>query len=98
MKISCLGSSCPKKFSDEEIRHFIIEEKVWNKYTKFKISKKKIQARSYVNCPVPDCEEVLYVDPATFDDFCMECDEGHQFCARCKNEGWHRPEECKKVK
>ena len=94
-----MGAGCAKRFSDEEVRYFITDDKIWNKYAKFKVNQQKVseRGRNYVNCPFPDCEEVMIIDPAIFDDFCMECDEGHQFCARCKNEGWHRPEECKKV-
>jgi len=98
LKISCLEAGCSKKFSDDEVRHFVKDEGNWNKFVKFKINKQKtiIGGHNYVNCPIPDCEEVMMIDPAVMMDFCMECDEGHQFCARCKNEGWHPPEDCKR--
>jgi len=93
-----MEAGCTRKFTDDDVRYFVKDDPNWNKFVKFKINKQKtaVGGSNYVNCPYPDCEEVMMIDPQIIWDFCMECDEGHQFCARCKNEGWHPPEECKK--
>lgn len=98
-----MGIKCQKVFTDDEVRYFIKDEQIWEKYVKFKnnqITHMKVSkmGKNYVNCPYPDCEEIMIVDHSILDDFCLECENGHQFCARCKNLGWHRIEECKKVK
>jgi hypothetical protein len=101
--IKCLYGGCPKTFIDEEVKNFVSPE-VFKKYRKFKISQMKLNNpdKNYVNCPHPDCEEILDVDvdgdaAQNEEEMLMECGYGHKFCARCKTEGWHKKKDCKNV-
>jgi hypothetical protein len=51
---------------------------------------------NYINCPYPDCEDILE-SPQDPKDSMIECTLGHQFCAKCKTVGWHIIGKCKSV-
>lgn len=97
--IKCLYGGCPKTFVDEEIKEFITPE-MFTKYRKFKLSQMRLNNpdKNYMNCPIPDCEEILDIDVAEEGEYRMECAEGHQFCSKCMSPGWHKPSECHNVK
>jgi hypothetical protein len=68
-----MGVKCSKIFTDDEVRYFITDDKMWEKYAKFKnnqITQMKVtkMGKNYVNCPHPDCEEIMIVEHALFDD------------------------------
>ena len=95
--IKCLYGGCPKTFIEEEIRAYVSSE-IYSKYRKFKMSQLKLNNPNinYVNCPTPDCEEIVdYEIPADPKDTLIECNIGHKFCAKCKTEGWHKKGKCK---
>ncbi len=73
---------------------------MYAKYRKFKITQLKLNnpEKNYVNCPFPDCEEIIDADLVEDEeDFMKECNEGHKFCLNCKSLGWHKSSKCKNV-
>lgn len=97
--LKCLSEGCERLFSDEEIKNFV-DCTIYLKYRKFKINQLKLQKNNesniIVNCPHPDCEEVIEYDSKEEECF-VECAIKHKFCVKCKTEGWHRKSECKTV-
>ena len=96
--IKCLYGGCPKTFVDEEVKEFVTPE-IFYKYRKFKLTQMKLNNpdKVYINCPFPDCEEIIDVESMQEPDSMMECNFGHKFCARCKMTGWHQNGKCKNV-
>jgi hypothetical protein len=50
-----------------------------------------------MNCPFPDCEETVDVDPLGLRIF-VECEKNHKSCTKCKSVGWHDQKSCDNVK
>lgn len=50
-----------------------------------------------INCPYPDCEEIITIDP-TYENRFFTCDNMHEFCSLCKSIGWHQENDCMRVK
>ena len=97
--IKCLYGGCPKTFVDDEIKVYVTVD-IFKKYRKFKISQLKLNHpdKNYVNCPFPDCEEILDMESVPESDSMIECNLGHKFCAKCKTVGWHKKGNCSNVK
>ena len=93
LKIKCLMGGCPKKYLDEEIKMNVSEE-VYKKYKKFKNEQIKLNNpnKKYVNCPYPNCEELVEVTN-TEEEF-VTCISGHQFCYKCHQLGTHKKGKC----
>jgi hypothetical protein len=91
MTIKCLMGGCPRLFTDEEIKTYI-DGDTFYKYRRFKLAQLKFNNlnKNYVNCPYPDCEDILEYDQVIHEDPMIECENKHQFCAKCKSVGWHR--------
>jgi hypothetical protein len=89
--IKCLYGGCPKTFIDEEIKEFV-DHNLFMKYRKFKFSQMRLSnsERNYINCPIPDCEELLDIDSFEQGQIKLECSEGHKFCSKCMTPGWHQ--------
>ena len=49
-----------------------------------------------MNCPHPDCEHTEVYD-LNLNQINFQCESGHKFCAKCKNEVWHEDEKCSRV-
>lgn len=95
LNIRCLYGGCPREFTKEEIKNFVTPE-YWRKYRKFWTSKSAILGPDYKNCPHPDCDQVVQIDPMEVQIF-NECDDNHKFCSKCLEEGWHQNGRCEKV-
>jgi hypothetical protein len=95
--IKCLYGGCPKTFLEEEIRQFVSDELLL-KFKKFKVAQMRLinQSSNYINCPYPDCEDLIDYTQDTKESM-IECAYGHQFCAQCKTLGWHKLGKCKSV-
>ena len=94
LNIRCLLGGCPKIYSEEEIK-VNVDEKTFKKYKKFLNAQIKLNNpdKNYVNCPFPDCEELVDADEGE-DDF-LECNKGHIFCSKCHQLGRHKKGKCK---
>ena len=89
--INCLIGGCVRNFTDEEIKNYMDAE-LFYKYRRFKLSQLRFVNfnRNYVNCPFPDCDEILEFDPLIHEDPKLECENRHKFCAICKTVDWHK--------
>lgn len=97
IQIKCLYGGCPRVFTNEEVK-INVDEIVWNKYRKFLIQKFKLNNSDQLqmNCPFPNCEEIVAIDPLEKQIF-VECEQDHKFCSKCKEVGWHEDGRCEKV-
>ena len=93
LDIKCLLGGCPKRYSEEEI-NANVEEEVFKKYKKFKNIQIKLSNpnKIYVNCPFPDCEEI--VDCTNPESEFMTCNNNHIFCYKCHKLGKHPKGKC----
>ena len=93
LDIKCLLGGCPKRYSEEEI-NANVEEEVFKKYKKFKNIQIKLSNpnKIYVNCPFPDCEEI--VDCTNPESEFMICNNNHIFCYKCHKLGKHEKGKC----
>lgn len=74
---------------------------IFRKYKRFKREQIRLKSpeKSFLFCPVPDCDEMVEIDndKDINEDPFFECDKGHKFCGKCKTPGWHRAEKCNDV-
>jgi hypothetical protein len=98
LQVKCLYGGCPRLFTNEEVRA-IVDDELWNKYRKFLLQKLRLNQPdvALMNCPYPDCEEIVEIDPLERQIF-VECDVEHKFCSKCKEIGWHQEGRCEKVR
>jgi len=97
--IKCLYGGCAKTFIDEEIRSYV-DPDIYGKYRKFKLSQMRMNnpGRNYINCPTPDCEEMIDISDIDSNNTKIICQLNHKFCARCMMPGWHENgSKCKNV-
>lgn len=81
----------------EEIVNHIVDQKHSKKYIKFyKEQIRRINANNVVNCPFPDCVDIVNIDP-TYENRFFTCENMHEFCSLCKRVGWHQESECSRV-
>ena len=92
-----MSGGCPKTFTEDEIRLYVHKE-IFYKYKKFKFSQILLNNvdKNYINCPTPDCAEILEYDIMEEENF-LKCNAGHPFCAKCKTVGWHKKGKCNDV-
>jgi hypothetical protein len=98
--IKCLYGGCLKTFVDEEVKLYISPE-LFRKYRKFKATQLKLSnpERNFINCPTPNCEELIDANTVEFGENKIECEKGHKFCCKCMNPGWHsQGSKCRNVK
>lgn len=97
LNIKCLYPECPQCFTNEDIKQ-IVSTDMWIKYKKILLQKLKLNQDSIklMNCPSPDCEDIVEVDPYGKQIF-VECSHGHKFCSMCQECEWHQLGKCKKV-
>ena len=69
-----------------------IDGDMFFKYRRFKLGQLKFNNlnKNYVNCPYPDCDEILEYDQVVHEEPMLECENKHRFCANCKSVGWHK--------
>ena len=93
LDIKCLLGGCPKRYTEEEIEENVSEE-VFKKYKKFKNIQIKLTNpnKLYINCPFPDCEEI--VDCTNPESDFIECNNHHIFCYKCHKLGKHEKGKC----
>lgn len=96
LDIKCLYGGCPKKYSNEEIKANVTQE-VYSKFIKFYNEQIKLSNpnKLYVNCPSPNCEEI--VDCDICEDEFAECEQKHVFCYKCHYLGRHKKGKCQNV-
>jgi hypothetical protein len=97
LKIKCLYGGCTKIFTNEEIQ-MMVNPEIWQKYKKFSNQKLRMTGNEMfmMNCPSPNCDEIVEIDPVGKKIF-LTCENGHSFCSKCKNVGWHEEENCSQV-
>jgi hypothetical protein len=86
---------------EEEIKLYV-DDRTFQKYKKFKLAQIRLNNpnKNYINCPIPDCEEIIETDPnhaGAAEDTFLQCLEGHKFCSRCKSPQWHVGGKCQNV-
>lgn len=91
-----MKGGCPIPI-DETIIIFIVDEKNKKKYKKFSKQQKIKRGRNIMNCPFPDCDELIEIDPKFKKRF-YRCENHHNVCSVCKSNKIHNEFECKKVK
>ena len=93
LDIKCLLGGCPKRYTDEEIQANVTDE-VYKKYKKFRNIQIKLcnPNKIYINCPFPDCEEI--VDCTNPESDFVECNNHHIFCYKCHKLGKHEKGKC----
>ncbi len=93
LDIKCLLGGCPKRYTDEEIQANVTDE-VYKKYKKFRNIQIKLcnPNKIYINCPFPDCEEI--VDCTNTESDFVECNNHHVFCYKCHKLGRHEKGKC----
>ena len=93
LDIKCLLGGCPKRYNDEEIQANVTEE-IFKKYKKFRNIQIKLcnPNKIYINCPFPDCEEI--VDCTNPESDFVECNNHHIFCYKCHKLGKHEKGKC----
>jgi hypothetical protein len=98
LQLRCLYGGCPRLFTNEEVRS-IVDEELWAKYKKFLWQKLKLSQPNValMNCPFPDCDDIVEIDPLERQIF-VECEFEHKFCSKCKEIGWHQDGKCEKVR
>jgi hypothetical protein len=97
MNIRCIYGGCPRVFTNEEVKANV-DDDLWEKYRKFLVQKLKLNQPNVpmMNCPYPDCDDIVEIDPLERQIF-VECDYEHKFCSKCKEVGWHEEGRCEKV-
>jgi hypothetical protein len=93
--MKCLQAGCKNIIPDNIIKENVAVD-YFGKYVKFKRRSVFLEnlKKGFIPCTAPDCEEwVGYRDGG--DPF-VECNEGHKFCAKCK-EDWHKRQDCRNV-
>ena len=93
ISITCLMGGCPHKYTSKEIKSNVSPD-IYYKYRKFKNEKVKLSNhnKAYVNCPYPDCDEI--VDCENNSNGFVQCENNHIFCMKCKQLGRHKNNKC----
>jgi len=95
LNINCLNGGCPIKINEKMI-YLIVDEKFKKKYTRFYKEQNKKLSKNIINCPYPDCDDLIEFDP-TYKTRFYKCENKHNFCSLCKNTQSHNESKCKKV-
>lgn len=96
LDIKCLYGGCPKKYSNDEIKANVVPE-IYSKFLRFYNEQIKLSNpnKLFVNCPSPNCEEI--VDCDNCEDEFAECEQRHVFCYKCHFLGKHKRGKCQNV-
>ena len=79
--IKCMNHECNKNISDEFIlKHISEDNKLIEKYIKFKKRSDIIKDKNKKLCPNPDCDSFLKKTEKTK---YTKCENGHQYCFEC---------------
>ena len=93
-----MHGGCPVKINEQIINH-IVDKKHARKFAKFYKEQYKIKknSKNIMNCPSPDCDDLIVIDP-TYENRFYTCERRHNFCSVCKTIGFHDESKCSKVK
>lgn len=97
MNMRCASYNCPRIFTNTEIEE-IVKEDVYQKYKKFFTRKANLHIHCEeiaIQCPFPDCEEILFFERRTHINAKLVCANGHKFCGKCGDLSWHSGYNCK---
>ena len=90
--INCMQNKCKTKLSSEFIiKHLHNDERLINKYNKFKKRNELYGDPNVKFCPIPDCDS--YVRRSNEKEKYVTCENGHNFCFIC-NKNWHGKKLC----
>jgi hypothetical protein len=90
-KITCMQFKCPSEFDDNFIiSHLAGDEKLIQKYKKFKLRNQLYSDENVKFCPVKNCESYARKEG---ENKYVTCLEGHQFCFQC-SKPWHGNKKC----
>ena len=93
-KITCMQFKCPHEFDEKFIiSHLAGDEKLINKYKKFKLRNDLYKDENVKFCPIKDCESYARKEG---DNKYVTCLEGHKFCFQCSNP-WHGDKKCEEI-
>ena len=89
--ITCMQNKCPTILNSEFIiSHLKGDERLINKYKKFKLRNDLYSDPNVKFCPIPDCESYAKKEG---DNKYVQCLEGHKFCFEC-SKPWHGKKKC----
>ena len=93
-KITCMQFKCPHEFEEKFIiSHLNGDEKLINKYKKFKLRNNLYNEENIKFCPIKDCDSYARKEG---DNKYVTCLEGHKFCFECSNP-WHGKKKCQEI-
>ena len=80
-KIKCVDHQCKQIISEEFIlKHINNDQKLVDKYHKFKKRSEIINDKNKKQCPKPDCES--YLENSSTSKY-VKCKNGHEYCFEC---------------
>ena len=93
LNIKCLLGGCQREYSDNDIKQNV-SPNIYRKYKKFKFQKLIFSnpEKHFVQCPYPDCPEIVEVE--NFDEEFVKCENKHIFCYKCRSLNYHRKYQC----
>jgi len=86
------GCNCNHRLTHEEVRLFIGEHEVFNKYESLQLQQTLNQTEGCRWCPRPGCETAMFGDKLTPMMTCPKCKM--KFCFNCKTSEWHPGTTC----
>ena len=90
-KITCMQFKCTHEFDENFITsHLQGDQKLIDKYKKFKLRNDLYSDENIKFCPIKDCESYAKKEG---DNKYVTCLEGHQFCFQC-SKPWHGNKKC----
>ena len=93
-KITCMQFKCPEEFDEDFITsHLDGDQKLINKYKKFKLRNELYKDENVKFCPIKDCESYARKEG---ENKYVTCIEGHKFCFECSNP-WHGNKKCQEI-
>ncbi len=93
LNIKCLLGGCQREYTDNDIKQNVIPN-IYKKYKKFKFQKLILSnpEKHFVQCPYPDCPEIVEVK--NFEEEFVQCENKHFFCYKCRSLNYHRKYQC----
>jgi len=86
------GSNCKHQLTHEEVRLFIGQQDLFNKYERLQLQQTLNQTEDCRWCPRPGCETAMFGDKSTPMMTCPKCEM--KFCFNCKTSEWHPGTTC----
>ena len=90
-RINCMEHTCGNALDEDFIISHLNDEKIINKYKKFKLRDELYNDPNVKFCPIKDCES--YARKSDENEKYVTCLEGHQFCFVCMKP-WHGKIKC----